>query len=78
FAVIAWGTFNVVDDPSRSGAAPVEVSGRTRLAIEALILGAGVAGVAIAWRTEIAIGLVVVIAFHYAMSWSRVAWLTRH
>jgi hypothetical protein len=35
--------FNAVDDPSRSGAAPAEVGGWIRLAIEALILGGGAA-----------------------------------
>ncbi len=31
-AAIIWGVFNVLDDPSRSGAAPVEVAGSVRLA----------------------------------------------
>ena len=47
-AAVIWGVFNVLDDPSRSGAAPVEVTGWVRLAIELAILAAGVAAFAIA------------------------------
>lgn len=40
-AASVWGLFNVLDDPSRSGKAPVEVSGWIRLWLELLILGSG-------------------------------------
>jgi hypothetical protein len=70
----AWGVFNVLDDPSRSGAAPIQVNGWTRLALEALILG-GAAGVALAGRTDLGIAFAVLIAIHYATSWSRLEWL---
>jgi hypothetical protein len=40
-AAALWGTFNVPNDPSRSGAAPLRVSGATRLALELSILGFG-------------------------------------
>lgn len=35
--MLVWGIFNVPGDESRSGKAPVVVSGKTRLAIEALV-----------------------------------------
>ena len=40
-AATLWGTLNVPNDPSRSGAAPVPVSGLTRLGVELSILGFG-------------------------------------
>jgi hypothetical protein len=74
-AVAIWGIFNVLDDPSRSGEAPVEVSGWIRLAIELAILGGGAAGFAIAERPAVAISVAVLIVIQYATSWSRVEWL---
>ena len=74
-AAVIWGTFNVLDDPSRSGAAPVEVAGWTRLAIELLILGGGAAAVAIAGRPNVAIVLVLLVALQSITSWSRIEWL---
>jgi hypothetical protein len=74
-AVAIWGIFNVLDDPSRSGEAPVEVSGWIRLVIELAILGGGAAAFAIAQRPAIAIGVAVLIVIHYATSWSRIEWL---
>lgn len=74
-AATAWGVFNVLDDPSRSGEAPVEVHGWTRLAIELLILGGGAAAFAIADRPAIALGLAILIVIQYATSWNRIEWL---
>ena len=76
-AAAVWGVFNVLNDPSRSGAAPIEVNGWTRLAIEFLILGAGAAAFALAGRREIGIVLVVLVACHYAASTSRIEWLVQ-
>jgi hypothetical protein len=74
-AATCWGVFNVVDDPSRSGEAPVEVPGWLRLALEILILGGGAAGFAVAGRPGVGLVLVVLIVLQYATSWSRVEWL---
>ncbi len=76
-AAAIWGVFNVVGDPSRSGKAPVEVSGWIRLAIELAILGGGAATFAIAQRPTIAISVAVLIVIQYATSWSRIEWLVR-
>ena len=72
-----WGIFNVVDDPSRSGAAPVEVNGWIRLAIELLILGGGAAAIALAGRRDVGIIFAVFIAIHYAASVNRIEWLVQ-
>jgi len=74
-AAVIWGVFNVVGDPSRSGEAPVEVSGWIRLAIELAILGGGAVAFVIAERPGIAIGVAVLIVIQYATSWSRIEWL---
>jgi hypothetical protein len=74
-AATIWGIFNVLDDPSRSGEAPVEVSGWTRLAIELLVLGGGAVGFLIADQPIIAVVLATLIVVQYATSWSRIEWL---
>lgn len=74
-AAVIWGTFNVLNDPSRSGAAPVEVNGWTRLAIELLILGGGAVAVAVAARPVVGLTFAALIVGHYAASWSRLDWL---
>jgi hypothetical protein len=74
-AATVWGVFNVLDDPSRSGEAPVEVSGWARLAIELLVLGGGVVGFLIADQSIIAVVLATLIVVQYATSWSRIEWL---
>lgn len=74
-AAIVWGVFNVLGDPSRSGEAPVEVSGWIRLALELTILLAGAAALWIAFRPEIGIAFAVLIVVHYATSLNRIQWL---
>jgi hypothetical protein len=74
-AAAVWGVFNVLDDPSRSGTAPIEVPGSARLAIEFFILCAGAAAVAVAGRPTVAAGFAALIAAHYATSRSRIRWL---
>ncbi len=74
---VIWAVFNVLDDPSRSGAAPVEVHGWVRLALELAILGGGAAAVAFAVRPELGIVLGLAVLGHYLFSWDRVEWLVR-
>ena len=74
-AAAVWGTFNVPDDPSRSGAAPVVVSGSVRLGLEFVTLGAGVAGWAITGHPVMALAFSILIVFHYGASTDRIHWL---
>jgi len=76
-AAAIWGVFNVLNDPSRSGAAPIEVNGWTRLAIELVILGGGAAAIALTGRREMGIAFAALVAFHYAASTSRLEWLVQ-
>ena len=72
---IVWGTFAVPDDPSRSGKAPIPVSGMIRLVIEFIFFALAV------WvlydigynRLSYALGSIVLI--HYLVSYDRVRWL---
>ncbi len=74
-AITLWGTFNVPNDPSRSGEAPVEVPGWLRLVLEFAILGAGAAAIGITWSRMAGVGFAVLIVFHYAAAWNRIRWL---
>lgn len=74
-AALAWGTFAVPGDPSRSGKAPVPVPGLVRLILELLIFG-------LACWSLIESGLMtqgrifcVVVILHYAVSYDRILWL---
>lgn len=76
-AAAIWGVFNVLDDPSRSGRAPIEVNGWIRLAIELAILGGGAAAYSLAGRWEIGMLLAVLVAAHYVASFNRLEWLVQ-
>mgnify|MGYP001828086701 CR=1 FL=1 len=73
-AAVAWGTFNVPNDPSRSGKAPVPVPGWTRLLIELALFGSA------SWALHDLsptygwiFGFVTLL--HYVLSYDRIGWL---
>ena len=74
-AAAAWAVFAVPDDPSRSGRAPVPVSGRLRLVIELGILSGGIACYALAGHGMIAALLAALLVLHYGLSGDRIRWL---
>ena len=74
-AMLTWGLFNVPDDPSRSGRAPVVVPGPVRLLIEFLVFGAGAWALAQVTRPAIAFTFVGLLVGHYAISYDRIRWL---
>ena len=76
-AAVVWGVFNVLDDPSRSGAAPVEVNGVVRLAIELAILGGGAAAVAFTAGPGLGIVFALAIVGHFLASLARIEWLVQ-
>lgn len=73
-AAAAWGTFNVPGDPSRSGAAPVAVSGLVRLCVEFDVLALGAAGLLLT-TPGLGVVFIVLTAAHYATSTPRLRWL---
>jgi len=76
-AIVAWGAFNVVGDPSRSGAAPIAVSGPVRLSLELTVLVGGALALAVSGQRGLGSVLVLLIVLQYATSWDRVRWLLR-
>ena len=72
---IVWGTFNVPDDPSRSGEAPVVVSGAVRLVIELGIFSIAAWALYDIGHIQYSLILVLVVAIHYLVSYERVMWL---
>lgn len=70
-----WGTFNVPDDPSRSGAAPVPVPGLVRLGLELALFASAAAALYLAGHPRLGLGFGAVVLGHYALSWDRIAWL---
>ncbi|MGX7874881.1 YrdB family protein [Mesorhizobium sp. ORM6] len=76
-AAVLWGTFAVLNDPSRSGRAPVPVPGTVRLALELAILFSGAAGFHLADYSVMGIAVAVLVAISYALSLDRLRWLLR-
>ncbi|KUM29011.1 hypothetical protein AU467_01325 [Mesorhizobium loti] len=76
-AAVLWGTFAVLNDPSRSGRTPVPVSGAVRLVLELVILFGGAAGFYLAGHAATGIVMALLIAFSYAFSLDRLGWLLR-
>ena len=74
-AAALWGTFNVLDDPSRSGEAPVEVAGGVRLGVELSVLGGGWLAYGVAGHPAVGAAFAALTVLHYAVSGPRVHWL---
>ena len=75
-AAVAWGTFNVKGDPSRSGKAPVPVPGIVRLLIELDIFGFATWALFTLNPTYGWIFGLVVLG-HYIFSYDRILWLLK-
>ena len=74
FALI-WGIFNVPNDPSRSGRAPVKVPGIIRLLIELSLFGFAVWAL---FHLDYKTGAFIfggVLILHYIISYDRINWL---
>lgn len=73
-----WGIFNVPNDPSRSGAAPIVVPGIIRLAIELaiFILSTWALYDLEYYRLGWLLGSVAIL--HYLVSYDRIIWLFKH
>ncbi len=76
-AVVAalWATFAVAGDPSRSGGAPVPVSGPARLALELVVFCGGAAALAARAQWIAFAVFVAVLVVHHAGTTARIAWL---
>ena len=74
-AVVLWGVFNVPDDPSRSGNAPVPVSGWIRLSLELVFFAFAVWAAYNSGLRNIAWIMIALTALHYLLSYDRIFWL---
>jgi len=74
FATI-WGVFNVPNDPSRSGKAPIPVPGYIRLAIEIAFFTFATWTLYDSGETNFAWILGSIVTAHYLISYDRIAWL---
>ena len=73
-----WGTFTVKIDPSRSGKAPVQVSGALRLILEIAIFTSG--SIALFASHQNILGMIFsgAAVFHYLISYDRILWLLKN
>ena len=71
----AWGTFNVPNDPSRSGKAPIKTPGIIRLILELSFFTFGTWCLFDLQYTNISILFSTIVIGHYAVSYDRIKWL---
>ena len=72
---VIWGVFNVPDDPSRSGNAPVAIPGWVRLLIELGIFGFAVWSLYDGGHSRLSGILGGLVVIHYLLSLDRIKWL---
>ena len=72
---MAWGIFAVPDDPSRSGNAPVAISGKVRLLLELGIFGFACWILFNLGYPNFAYALLLSVLLHYLISYDRILWL---
>lgn len=76
-AMVLWGTFAVIDDPSRSGKAPVPVAGSIRLILELAFFAAATWCFYTSGIPKWGMIFGVVVFVHYLISYDRIAWLLK-
>lgn len=74
FATV-WTVFNVPNDKSRSGKAPVVVPGFMRLFIELSIFTLAAFAIHASGHAQYAIIFSVIAGFHYLIAYDRIRWL---
>jgi hypothetical protein len=72
-----WGVFAVPGDPSRSGRAPVPVSGWTRIGIEMAVFLAGAASLASLQWWHWFDPFIAALVIHHVGTRKRIVWLVR-
>jgi hypothetical protein len=74
-AAALWGTFAVPDDPTRSGSAPVPISGLLRLALELSFFGCATLALYDLGFGKLTATLGTAVVIHYLLSYDRIRWL---
>ena len=75
FAATIWGVFAVVDDPSRSGNAPIIVPGIIRLFIELTFFVLVIWALFVMHHSMLGWFFGFLVVVHYLVSYERVTWL---
>jgi hypothetical protein len=76
-AATAWGIFNVPNDPSRSGQAPVPVPGLVRLGLELALFGLAAWALFDLGLTTLGWAMGIIVLVHYGTSYDRLQWLIK-
>jgi hypothetical protein len=76
-AAVLWGTFAVLEDPSRSGKAPVPIPGILRLVLETAFFGFATWALYEAGAPRLGLVYAIVVLLHYAVSYDRLLWLVK-
>jgi len=76
-AALAWGTFAVPGDPSRSGQAPVPIPGALRLALELSFFGSACWALFASGARHAGWALAGGVLLLHLLSFDRLAWLLR-
>ena len=76
-AASVWGIFAVPADPSRSGKAPVPVSGVIRIVLELAFFGFAVWSLSTFAVPMLSLLFGVLVLLHYVASYDRIKWLLR-
>ena len=74
---VIWGTFAVPDDPSRSGKAPVPITGVLRLLLELIFFFLAVWCLYDLGFSGLGRVFGLLVAMHYAISFDRIKWLLK-
>ena len=74
-AATIWGVFAVLDDPSRSGNAPIVVPGVIRLIIELTFFTLVVCALFVMQHSMLGWLFGVLVVVHYLVSYERISWL---
>jgi hypothetical protein len=77
-AAAIWGIFNVPNDPSRSGNAPIVVPGFIRFIIELLFFAVATWALHDLGYMKLSLTYGVVVVVHYLVSYDRIMWLLKH
>ncbi|MEZ2414498.1 YrdB family protein [Muriicola sp. E247] len=72
---IIWGVFAVPNDPSRSGKAPIPISGIIRLVLEIGIFAIAIWALYCMGFSKLCLVFSVVVVIHYVLSYDRIRWL---
>ena len=73
-----WGIFNVPNDPSRSGKAPIAVAGFVRLMLELFLFATATFMIHHSGNSWSSLIFGIIVLIHYILSYDRIIWLGKN